>query len=46
VNPASLKSQVELVPGELLVVGQSLARGLFDDDVPGQELYYIVRARL
>lgn len=44
-GPAQLNSQAVLTPGDLLVVGQSLA-GKLRDDIPGQEIYYIVRATL
>lgn len=45
VQPFALKSQVTLVPGELLVVGQSLSR-LQGDDTLRQEVYFVVRATL
>jgi len=45
VQPFGLKSQVTLVPGELLVIGQSLARAT-GEDTPRQEVYFVVRAKL
>ena len=45
VQPFALKSQVTLVPGEFLVVGQSLSR-LQGDDTLRQEVYFVVRATL
>jgi hypothetical protein len=44
-TPFGLRSQVTLVPGELLVIGQSLSRVPTEDDQP-QEVYFIVRATL
>jgi hypothetical protein len=43
--PFALKSQVTLVPGEFLVVGQSLSRPQGDDTLR-QEVYFVVRATL